>query len=143
MAAERVPETETCPVCDGRPRVLIAVRHPTMRRLILELLDRDHGCWQTRALTSEIAATAQEMSPDLVIIDGADFPGCCRDRLAGYPCDRIVVIGSEPDDSYRAAALRHGAGAGLARDDVGERLSAEMRAALGCCHGPCPPARQG
>ena len=30
-----------CPVCDRRPRVLVAVRHPSMRRLIRQLLDSE------------------------------------------------------------------------------------------------------
>ncbi|HVT75879.1 MAG TPA: hypothetical protein VHD87_02530 [Acidimicrobiales bacterium] len=131
-------DTDTCPVCATCPCVLIAVVHPVMRRLILDLLDREHGCWRASLLEGDLSAVLRETKPDLVVVDGADFPRCCRDQLADYPCNRVVVIGPEPDRAYKAAALRHGAGAWVARDDVGERLSAEMRHALGCHHGPCP-----
>lgn len=131
-------DAELCPVCAARPSVLIAVAHPVMRRLILDLLDREHGCWGPSLLAGELRADVLDQAPDLVIVDGADFPGCCGDQLAGYPCNRIVVVGPEPDVAYMAAALRHGAGAWVARDEIGERLSAAMRNALGCSHGPCP-----
>ena len=39
-------------------------------------------------------------------------------------------------------ALSDGAGGWVARDDVAERLSAEMRTALGCIHEPCPPSQR-
>ena len=46
--------------------------------------------------------------------------------------------------AYMAAAMRHGAGGWVARDDVADRLSFEMRRALGCIHEPCPaPAKRG
>ena len=111
-----------------------------MRQLILDLLDREHGCWKARLLAGELAHAASDLHPDLVIVDGADFPRCCREELAGYPFGRIVVIGREPDRAYKAAALQHGAGAWVARDDIGDGLSAAMRRALGCKHGGCPSA---
>lgn len=129
---------DRCPVCDGSPRVLIAVAHPAMRRLILELLEREHGCWTACPLETELAAAVHNLDPDLVVIDGANFPRCCRDDAVGFPCARIVVIGPEPDDAYMAAALHQGAGGWVARDDVADELSAAMRGALGCTHGPCP-----
>jgi DNA-binding NarL/FixJ family response regulator len=131
-------DAEPCPVCAACPCVLIAVAHPAMRRLILDLLDREHGCWKACLVAGDLAGAVDELDPDLVIVDGADFPRCCRDELAGYPRDRIVVVGPEPDAAYMAAALRQGAGTWLARDDIGDRLSAEMRRTLGCSHGPCP-----
>lgn len=109
-----------------------------MRRLILDLLDREHGCWKACLLAGELDDAVHDLEPELVIVDGADFPRCCRGQLDDYPCDRIVVIGPEPDTAYQAAALRQGAGAWVARDDIADRLSAEMRGALGCTHGPCP-----
>lgn len=109
-----------------------------MRRLILDLLNREHGCWKACLLTGELASAVHDLDPDLVIVDGADFPRCCRDQLAGYRRDRIVVVGPEPDVAYMAVALHQGAGAWVARDDVADRLGTEMRRALGCHHGPCP-----
>jgi DNA-binding NarL/FixJ family response regulator len=133
-----VMDAERCPVCDNSPRVLIAITHPAMRRLILELLDREHGCWQACLLDRELDAAMHGLKPDLVIIDGAAFPHCCYGQPDGYPRDRIVVVGPEPDTAYMTAALRNGAGGWVARDDIADRLSAEMRRALGCIHGPCP-----
>ena len=131
-------ETKPCPVCASSPTVLVAVAHPMMRRLILDLLDREHGCWTASLLSGELGDALRTGTPDLVVVDGADFPRCRRDQLSGYPCSRIIVVGPEPDAAYRAAALRDGAGAWVARDDVADRLSAEMRSALGCTHRPCP-----
>lgn len=130
-------EADTCPVCASRPCVLIAVSHPAMRRLILELLDREHGCWSSFLLAGELRKAVANLSPALVLLDGADFPRLAE-KLACFPRNRIVVVGPEPYAAYRAAALRQGAGAWVARDEVGERLSTEMRLALGCRHGPCP-----
>lgn len=131
-------EAELCPVCDNSPLVLIAITHLTMRHLILELLEREHGCWQTRLLDRELGAAIKELEPDLVIVDSAAFPQCCRSQPDNYPRDRIVVVGPEPDTAYRAAARRDGVGGWVARDDIADQLSAEMRRALGCTHQPCP-----
>ena len=135
---------ERCPVCDDTPLVLVAIEHPAMQRMILELLEREHGCWNIRLLDQDLPEAIRLLAPDLVIVDSAAFPGCCRDRAGGYPCDRIVVVGPEPDAAYMAAALRNGAGGWVARDDIADRLSSEMRRALGCIHEPCPaPAKRG
>lgn len=108
-----------------------------MRRLILELLESEHGCWSSSLLAGDLRGAVADLSPALVIVDGADFPRAAE-QLAGFPRGRIVVVGPEPDAAYRASALRKGAGAWVARDDLGERLSTEMRLVLGCHHGPCP-----
>lgn len=135
---------ERCPVCDGTPLVLVAIEHPAMQRMILELLQREHGCWNVRLPDQSLAAAMLCLAPDLVIVDSAAFPRCCRDRGGDYPCDRVVVVGPEPDAAYMAAAFRNGAGGWVARDDVADRLSFEMRRALGCIHEPCPaPAKRG
>jgi hypothetical protein len=131
-------DSEGCPVCDNSPRVLIAITHPAMRRLILELLEREHGCWQACLLDGALDKAMHDLETDLVIVDGAAFPHCCYGRPDGYPRDRIVVVGPEPDTAYMTAALRNGAGGWVARDDIADGLSAEMRRALGCIHGPCP-----
>ena len=112
-----------------------------MRRLILELLEREHGCWDARSLDTDLAAAMRDPEPDLLIIDSAAFPDCCCGRPDGYPRERVVVVGPEPDAAYMNAALSHGAGGWLARDDVADRLSVEMRRALGCIHEPCPKPR--
>jgi len=120
--------------------VLVALRHPAMRRFTRELLERECRCWtpmEARAggsLRSELAA----FTPELLVIDAADFPACCPDPFAGYPPGRVVVVGPEPDRSYRQAARVHGAGAWVPRERVGEDLGREMRRVLGCRHDPCP-----
>lgn len=132
---------ERCPVCDDTPLVLVAIAHPAMQRMTLELLGREHGCWRACVLDHDLPEAMQDLAPDLVIVDSAAFPHCCRDKTDGYPRDRIVVVGPEPDSAYMAAALRDGAGGWVARDDIAERLSLEMRKALGCIHEPCPEPR--
>lgn len=129
-----------CPVCDGSPRVLVAVAHPVMRRLIVELLEREHGCWEPFVVEHDLARDMRVLQPDLVVVDSANFPGCCCGEHGVYPCRQMVIVGREPDAACRAFAERQGAGGWVAREDVADELSAEMRKALGCTHGPCPPA---
>lgn len=132
---------ERCPVCDGQPRVLVAMRHPSMLRFTRELLERECGCWVASETytDSALSRTIDQVGPDLVVIDIADIPASCDTALARVPLARVIVIGPEPDPAYRAAALRCGAAAWLARDEVADRLGAEMRRVLGCRHDPCPP----
>lgn len=133
-------EPAQCPVCTGAPSVVVAVGHRALRSLIVELLHRDHACWHVRALSdpATLGAVVTDAPPDLVIVDAGDFPRCCRDLLGAFSPSRVVVIGPEPDPAYEHAARRSGAGAWLSQERVGEDLSAAMRAALHCTHGPCP-----
>jgi len=112
-----------------------------MLRFTRELLERECGCWvATEVQTGEaLAATLDRLTPDLLVIDAAAFPACCRGALAHIARSRVIVIGPEPDPSYRAAALAGGVGGWLPRDRVGDDLATEMRRALGCVHDPCPP----
>jgi DNA-binding NarL/FixJ family response regulator len=132
---------EACPVCDRAPVVLVAVRHPVMRRWVVELLASEHGCWRpTEPGDGELLGHAiARTSPELVVVDHADFPACCREALDSLPPERVVVVGPEPDVAYRDLALGLGAAGWVSRDEVGEGLSAVMRSALGCVHAPCPP----
>ena len=122
--------------------MLVAVGFPALRRMIVELLDREHGCWAAEPLADqrEFRHTLSADPPDLVVLDAADFPRCCHEDLGAFPRWRVVVIGPEPDLAYEDAARRGGAGAWLARDRIGEELSHRMRRALGCSHRPCPPS---
>lgn len=131
-----------CPVCDRQPLVLVGIRHRVMRAWTVELLDREHGCWRAAEPRpgEPLAAAIERLGPDLVVVDDADFPGCCRAALEALPADRVMVVGPEPEATYREHALARGAGGWVCRDDVGERLSAVMRTRLGCRHEPCPPA---
>ena len=140
----RPENMEHCPVCDGTPRVLVAMTHPAMLRFTRQLLERECGCWvASEAHRGAILAMAvDETSPDLVVIDAADFPACCLAALDRIPRERVIVIGPEPDHAYRDAALANGAAAWVARDEVADRLGAEMRRVLGCRHDPCPPGHE-
>lgn len=133
-----------CPVCGGRPRVLLVMQHPTMRRFAQELIEREFGCWVATEICTDDALirTLDQVTPDLMILDAATFPNCCRAALTHIAHERIIVIGPEPDPSYRAVALAGGAGGWLPRDRVGEELASEMRRVLGCVHDPCPPSHR-
>jgi DNA-binding NarL/FixJ family response regulator len=133
---------DPCPLCDGHPVVLVAPRHPAMRRFTRELLEREYQCWTAvephggASLSAKLAALA----PDLLVIDAVDLPGCCPDPSSGFPVARVVVVGPEPDPSYRQAVRAHGAATCVPRERVGEDLGREMRRVLGCIHDPCPAA---
>lgn len=132
-----------CPVCDSSPRVLVAIRHPSMRRLTRELLDREHGCWTAREPhpTEPLDVAVDRVAPDLLVVDGDDFPQCCQAGLAAFPAPRVVVVGSEPLAPYRRAALTANAGAWIPRESIADELSVAMRRILRCVHEPCPRAR--
>lgn len=136
--------SDPCPVCDEAPTVLLAIRHPIMRRWSGELLGTEHGCWTVvePRLDERLAAAIHRTRPALVIVDSADFPDCCVAALDELPPGRVIVIGPEPDRSYRDAALGNGAAGWLPREQVAERLSVEMRRVLGCRHDPCPAGGQ-
>ncbi|MGD9795495.1 MAG: hypothetical protein AB7V43_18680 [Acidimicrobiia bacterium] len=140
--ADHVHATETCPVCDGQPRVLVVIEHPAMLRYTRELLERECACWVATETSSgqELVEALDRLDPDLLIVDAGAFPSCCPAALSRIALDRVIVIGPEPDIAYRDAALTNGAGGWIARDEVGERLGTEMRRVLGCRHDPCPPA---
>ena len=130
-----------CPVCDATPVVLVALRHPVMRRWTEELLATEHGCWEVARMDGgELLVDAiARIRPDLVVVDDSDFPSCCQAALDRMPPERVMVVGPEPDTAYRSLALANGAGGWVCREQVGDDLSSAMRAALGCRHDPCPP----
>jgi len=134
---------------DGRPsdagtdpQVLLAMTHPTMRALTTELLQREGRC-QVRAVSGRDQAVADALDlerPDLVVLDTPRFPGCCRGALRRFPSDRVIVVGPEAGESYRAAALAAGAGAWVARERIGDDLVAEVRRLLAGSKLPPPGA---
>ena len=137
-------EQHWCPVCDATPVVLVALHHPMMRRWTEELLATEHGCWEVTQMDGEelLADAMARIRPDLVVVDASEFPACCQAALDRMPPDRVMVVGPEPDTSYRTLALTNGAGGWVSRDHVADELSSAMRAALGCCHEPCPPSQR-
>lgn len=134
-------DQRSCPVCDATPVVLVALRHPVMRRWTEELLAAEHGCWDVARMDGgELLVDAiARIRPDLVVVDDGDFPSCCQAALDRMPPERVMVVGPEPDTAYRSLALANGAGGWVCREQVGDDLSRAMRAALGCRHDPCPP----
>ena len=139
------PHEDHCPVCDGTPNVLVAVRHPAMRHFTLELIQREHQCWITSEPQADemLVDAIARVDPDVLVVDDGDFPSCCRAAIDAFPRNRVVVVGIEPDHSYEEAAFRAGAGAWVARDRVAEDLGPVMRGVLGCRHAPCPPNHDG
>lgn len=132
---------EPCPVCDGSPTVLVAIRHPVMRRWTGELLGAERGSWTViEPRSSEMLADAiRRVRPALVIVDSIDFPACCQAALRTLPPEHVIVIGPEPDRAYRSRALALGAGGWVCRDHVGDELTAAIRTAIGCRHHPSAP----
>lgn len=136
---ERSKGVDPCPVCDGEPRVLVVMAHPSMLRLTRELLERECSCWvATEACEGPALALALDrLTPDVLVIDAADSPAACSSAMPHIPLARVIVIGPEPDPSYRAAALSNGVGGWLAREDVADQLGGEIRRVLGCRHDSC------
>lgn len=130
----------SCPVCGRGPVVLLAMRHPTMRRFTRQLLEREHGCWTARELgvVEPLRDGLARAAPDLLVIDAGDFPACCLAQLDAFPPDGVVVVGPEPLAASRDAALVGRAGAWLSREAIADELSVAMRRILGCAHAPCP-----
>src|SRR6266508_437942 len=130
--AEERDSAEPCPVCDGEPRVLVVMRHPAMLRFTRQLLERECSCWVATEVRSgpSLARALDELTPDLLVIDAAEFPTCCLAALDHIPRDRVIVIGPELDHAYRDVALANGAGGWLAREEVADKLSSEMRRVL-------------
>ena len=128
-----------CPVCDGNPRVLVAIRHPAMRRFTRDLLEREYHCWEAAEVNAgqSLDEALLRTGADLIVVDGADFPACCPAAVAAR-AGRVIVIGPEPDAAYRLRALEAGAADWISRDRVGDELGSAMRRALGCMHDPCP-----
>ncbi len=126
---------DVCAASTYRPNVVLVVAHRAMRALIVELLQRDHGCWTVSAIGSlselDDAASSQ---PDLVIVDTADVATVRRQLPPTFALARVVVIGPEPDPAYRQAAVHFGAGAWLSRDRIAEELCAVLCSALACAY---------
>jgi hypothetical protein len=120
--------------------VLVAITHPTLRRLTCQLLAREHGCWETvePAPQEPVAASVARVRPDLLVIDGGRFPSCCGEGLPGLGPEQVVVVDPEQASDYRSAALAARAGGWVASETIAEELSLEMRRILGCQHAPCP-----
>ncbi|MDA8267743.1 MAG: hypothetical protein M0013_05135 [Actinomycetota bacterium] len=124
------PERTVSP--SATPTVLIAIRHRAMSEFTRELLDRHLGSSTVIELGGgELLKDALErLRPDLLVIDAGNFPECCEQALARYPSERVIVIGPEPHDSYRSAALAAGAASWVPRDRIGDDLVAEAHALL-------------
>ena len=134
---------EVCSVPVDPTQVVVAIAHRAMRALIVDLLKCDHGCWTVSAIDGVAGLSAAVTSqPDVVVVDAADFERCCTGLLGSFELARIVVIGPEPDPSYRQAVLDRGAGGWLSREHVAEELIAALRLALGSSHSRGPPRPQ-
>lgn len=131
---------EPCAVCEGTPRVFVAIRHRTMRDYTRDLIEHECRCWTAceMPVDGDLEREIQRFDPDLLVVDAADFPTCCRHALSSDAPPRVIVVGPEPDPSHRSAVLAGGAGSWILRERLADELGAEMRRLLGCTHGPCP-----
>ena len=127
----------------GQRHVAVAIAHPAMHRLVIDLLARDHDRWVVSAVddVSDLGSTVSA-HPDLVIADTADFAACCRRLPPSFPPGRVIVIGPEPDPGYRQAALHRGAGAWLSRECVAEELCVALYSAAVRAQVPYPPSTE-
>src|SRR3546814_15726353 len=98
---------EPCPVCDGTPRVLVAIRHPVMRRFAAELLARECGCWASDdvAAGEMLPRAIDTFRPDLLAVHAGHSPACCNAAHAALPPDRVAVTAPAPDPSSRPPHL--------------------------------------
>ena len=117
------------------PVVLVAVRHPAMRRLTCDVLGGECDAtvceFQAGEFSGEtLAAALQRSRPDVLIIDGGDFPSCYHPAPAAFPPGQAVVVGLEPEADYRSFALAQGAGAWISRDRLSEDLPGQVRRLL-------------
>lgn len=117
----------------GRLRIALAINHPGMRSLVADLLVRELGCRivSRDVHTGERVIDLTECDAELLVIDESAF-SAARDRntLPGRET-AVIVVGPEPDPSYRDSALAAGAQAWLARDRVGDDLLPETLRVLG------------
>src|SRR3546814_11199103 len=83
---------EPCPVCDGTPRVLVAIRHPVMRRFAAELLARECGCWASDdvAAGEMLASAIDRFRPDILVVDAGEVPPYCQGGMGAFPTARGV-----------------------------------------------------
>ncbi len=130
---------QRCRARHRTPAVLVAVRHPVLRRWTTELLEGARGCWATvQSGDSELLADAiARIGPDVVVLDSLDFPACCKTALTDLGRDHVVVIGPEPDLAYRQSALDQGAGGWVSQDRIADDLPRAVWAALACDHHGC------
>src|SRR5260221_9918704 len=106
-------------------RIHVAVGHPTMRHLLVDLL----MFVQPSSVTSTAQASALDSAwrtSDLLVIDEANFSDTrCRNTVAATKT-LVLVVSAENDASSREAALAGGAHGWLPREHVGDELYAEI-----------------
>lgn len=129
-----------CGVRHHTPVVLVAVRHPVLRRWTTELLDGACGCWATVVSVDDelLAHAIARINPDVVAVDSYEFPACCQTALNVLRPSQVVVIGPEPNHGYRQSALDLGAGGWVSQDRIADDLVREVWTALGCGRHTCP-----
>jgi DNA-binding NarL/FixJ family response regulator len=104
------------------PRFLIAMRHPTSRRYVSDLIEQHCRCWiaTTSPDGDEVIAALDELRPDALLIEASLLNETATDL--GKRTTHLVVIGPQPDDAYRDIALRAGADAWISRDQLATQL---------------------
>lgn len=116
-------------VADDGPRVAVAIDHPVMRSLVVELLARKLGCVIVEDHAGNRTIDLTRMDVELVVVDGAAFAAASADALPDE-APAVIVLGPEPDPGYRDYALARGAKAWLAREHIARELLIESRRLL-------------
>lgn len=108
-------------------QVLIAVRHPAMRRLIVDLVEvLGREVVVATASGQSITRYAPLGHGDVIIIDDSLFVEVSRAGQTVPPEVAVIVIGPASDSAYHQAALASGANGWLSPDRLGEDLGAEL-----------------
>lgn len=115
----------------GTPRIVVAVAHPTMRRYLCDLIEQNCRCWLATSSPEAkvLDAALANLAPDILVVDDLACFGDYQ-RWTAVPTDRVIVIGPEPDNSYRAAAMDAGVGAWVSRDQVDTELVLQLERML-------------
>jgi DNA-binding NarL/FixJ family response regulator len=122
---------------DRRPRVAVAIDHPVMRSLVTELLSRELDCAVVagadefdRRQVNGAVIDLRHSDVELLVIDEAAFSHACSQESLPGPTTAVIVLGAEPDPSYREFALSQGAQAWLAQEQIRDELLVEAQRLL-------------
>lgn len=116
------------PNLNGVPRFLVAMRHPTARRYVCDLIEQHCRCWLATAApgAETLRSALDDLQPDALIVEAP--------TVRDLPCEslrrtwHLIVIGPEADDAYRHQAVQAGADAWIPRDHLGTELIPALQA---------------
>jgi len=120
--------TVITPNLDSVPRFLVAMRHPTARRYVCDLIEQHCRCWlaTTPPKAETLRSALDDLRPDALIVEAPTVQDLPRDLP--QRTWHLIVIGPEADDAYRHQAVRAGADAWISRDHLGTELIPTLQA---------------